>query len=39
MICVIFESSNGPFYITLTGPARTVEQHKKGFDEWIKGFK
>ncbi len=36
---VIFESPNGPYFITLTGPARTMEQQKKGFDEWIKGFK
>ena len=21
------------------GPAKTVERHKKGFDDWLKGFK
>jgi hypothetical protein len=36
---VVFESPNGPYFITLTGPARTLEQHKAGFDGWIKGFK
>ena len=36
---VIFESKNGPYFITLTGPARTMAQQKKGFDEWVKGFK
>ena len=36
---VIFESKNGPYFITLTGPAKTLAQHKKGFDEWVKGFK
>jgi hypothetical protein len=36
---VIFDSKEGPYYIRLTGPARTVEASKKGFDEWLKGFK
>jgi len=36
---VIFESKNGPYFITLTGPAKTMAQHEKGFVEWIKGFK
>ncbi len=36
---VVFESPNGPYFIRVTGPARTMEQHKKGFDEWLKGFK
>ncbi len=35
----IFETTNGPYYIRLTGPARTVAANKKGFDEWLKGFK
>jgi hypothetical protein len=39
MFGVIFESPNGPYFITLTGPARTLEQQKKGFDEWLKNFK
>ena len=39
MFGVIFESPNGPYFITLTGPARTLEQQKKGFDDWLKGFK
>jgi len=36
---VIFESPNGPYFIMVTGPARTMEMHKKGFDEWLKNFK
>src|SRR5262249_27368179 len=36
---VVFASKNGPYFITLTGPAKTVAEHKKGFDEWLKGFK
>jgi hypothetical protein len=39
LLYVIFESPNGPYFITLTGPARTIEQQKKGFDEWLKNFK
>jgi hypothetical protein len=36
---VIFESPKGPYYLSLVGPAKTVEHHKKGFDELVKGFK
>jgi hypothetical protein len=36
---VVFASKNGPYFITVTGPAKTVAEHKKGFDEWLKGFK
>ncbi len=36
---VIFEWPAGPYFITLTGPARTMEQHKKSFDDWLKNFK
>ena len=39
MFGVIFASENGPYFITLIGPARTVAQNKQGFEEWIKGFK
>jgi hypothetical protein len=39
MLGVIFASENGPYFITLIGPAQTVTQHKQGFDDWVKGFK
>jgi len=40
MIGVVFESDKeGPYFMRLTGPARTVEAHKKDFDNWLKGFK
>jgi hypothetical protein len=39
MFGVIVETGNGPYFITLIGPAKTVERHKKGFDEWVKNFK
>lgn len=35
----IFASPNGPFFINLRGPAKTVEGQKKAFDEWVKAFK
>ena len=39
MLAVVFESPKGPYYFKLVGPEKTVEQHKKGFDEWLKNFK
>ena len=39
MLGVIFESKKGPYFIRMIGPADSVAQYKKGFDEWIKGFK
>lgn len=36
---VVFASENGPYFITLTGPAKTIEDQKKAFDEWLKAFK
>jgi hypothetical protein len=32
-------TESGDFYPTLVGPAKTVEKHKKAFDEWLKNFK
>jgi hypothetical protein len=39
MVSVIFESKNGPYFIRLIGPAKTVGKHKKEFDDWLKSFK
>ncbi len=36
---VIFDSDDGPFFITLTGPAKTMAKNKASFDGWIKSFK
>jgi hypothetical protein len=36
---VVFETKDGQFYMTLIGPAKTVESHKKAFEEWLKNFK
>ena len=39
MLAVHFDGKNDVYHIKLTGPAKTIEQYKKGFDEWIKAFK
>jgi len=40
---VIFEVKEGEgtvlYSMTLLGPEKTVEKHKKAFDEWLKNFK
>ena len=38
-LAVVFDSKNGPYFITLTGPARTVAANKMPFDTWLGGFK
>jgi len=39
MLAIYFDGSENPYQIKLTGPAKTVEAYKKGFDEWVKNFK
>jgi hypothetical protein len=39
LIGVIFESKGGPYYIRFVGPAKTLAENKKGFDEWLKALK
>jgi hypothetical protein len=39
MLAIQFEGPDNLYHILLTGPAATVEHHKKAFDEWLKGFK
>jgi hypothetical protein len=36
---VIFEAKDGVASMYLIGPAKTVEKHKKEFEEWVKNFK
>ncbi len=36
---VVFESKDGQYYMTLLGGEKTVEKHKKAFDEFLKNFK
>ncbi len=38
-IYVIFMTDSGDYYMTLLGPAKTVEKHEKAFKEWIASFK
>jgi hypothetical protein len=38
-IGVIFDSKEGPYFLRVTGPARTIDANKEGFDKWLKGFK
>jgi hypothetical protein len=39
MLAIYFDGSDNPYQIKLTGPAKTVEDYKQGFDEWVKNFK
>lgn len=39
MLGVIFESKNGPYFMRLLGPEKTVTGHKNEFDDWLKSFK
>ncbi len=39
MLALQFEGADNVYHIKLTGPAKTVAEAKKGFDEWVKGFK
>lgn len=39
MLAIHFEGPSNIYHIKLTGPAKTVESYKKGFDEWLKNFK
>lgn len=39
MLRVLFETRDDLYVISLVGPAKTVERHKKAFDDWLKAFK
>jgi hypothetical protein len=39
MLAIYLDGADNPYQIKLTGPAKTVEAYKKGFDEWVKNFK
>lgn len=38
-IYVVFEATEGQYYMNLLGPTKTIEKHKKSFDEWLAAFK
>ncbi|QVL34467.1 hypothetical protein KIH39_11325 [Telmatocola sphagniphila] len=39
LLGAIVESENGPYFLRVIGPKKTVEKHQKAFEEWIKAFK
>ncbi len=39
LLGVIVPTSNGPYYIKVTGPAKTIAKHKEAFDKWLKALK
>jgi hypothetical protein len=39
MLAIYYDGPKDVYQIKLTGPAKTVEAYKKGFDEWVKNFK
>jgi hypothetical protein len=39
LVAIQFKGPENLYHIKLTGPAATVEHHRKAFDDWIKGFK
>jgi len=39
MVAIQFDGPKEIYHIKLTGPAKTIDHYRKGFDEWIKGFK
>jgi hypothetical protein len=39
MVAIHFDGPKNLYHIKLVGPAKTIEQYQKGFDEWVKAFK
>jgi hypothetical protein len=39
MVAIYFEGPKDIYQVRMTGPSKTIEQYKKGFDEWLKSFK
>jgi len=39
LLGIQFAGPDNVYHIRLLGPAKTVEQYKKGFDEWLANFK
>jgi hypothetical protein len=39
MLAAQFDGERNIYHIKLTGPARTVEHYKAGFDKWLENFK
>ncbi len=39
MVAAVLETPNGPYFLRFVGPEKTITQHKKDFDAWLKAFK
>jgi hypothetical protein len=39
MLAIHYEGKDNTYHFRFYGPAKTVEEAKKGFDEWLKAFK
>ncbi|MBI1917550.1 MAG: hypothetical protein HYS12_22865 [Planctomycetes bacterium] len=39
MLAVQVDGDKNPYHFKLTGPAKTIEKHKKEFDKWLESFK
>jgi hypothetical protein len=39
LIAVVFPAKDETYFIRFLGPAKTVGENKKAFDEWLKGLK
>jgi hypothetical protein len=39
MLAVVWQSKNGPYFMRLVGPRKTVERYKPGFDAWLRRFR
>jgi hypothetical protein len=39
LMAAILATPNGPYFLRLTGPVKTVESHQKALVDWLKNFK
>lgn len=39
MLSAVFASPNGPYFVRLVGPEKTVDSHRAEFVDWLKAFK
>lgn len=39
LVGVVFESPNGPYFMRMVGPQKTMEANKKAFENWLRNFK
>lgn len=39
MLVAYLPSKNGPYFVQMTGPARTMDKHAEGFRQWVRAFR